>query len=500
MEDGQSAVEIERHNSYTARSRRSNAAGLPPGRVGEEQVKQAIRNVAELILRDVPLRLLNTQDGKLYTHKALIMKFEESNTFHSLLTLTTTRSALEQQQYIVAVVRNFFAYITLSHRWEDDELAIKDIKEESVYKLPASRFHKSSSVEVQKSISSMFSCVRALLRSEWFRRGWTLQELLAAKVIQLYKKDWSPFLQDAPFNHKDVAEILAALASATGIEQVYLKSYSPSVEHPRMKLRWARHRVTKEKEDEAYCLMGIFGFTMTVSYGEGDNAFARLLMEIMKRTGDATLLDWVGQPSSMNSCLPSSPRYFLDDPFGISGMLNTVLAGAPRTTLSFALAAKLIWVFKRATRRARRNSSHLRLANGGGQEPNDDGSPTLADIQPLPRANGGAPQVAKSRSGQSSISANRSANFPIEGSEVPLAKLLENPPWPYILTAEIHIIVPCFVHDVHSLYFEPHSNTYTRHLREIKDLYKWSPFTIWLSLGTNLGSATIPYFLKYVPW
>jgi hypothetical protein len=389
--------QTECHNSYTARSRRSNAAGLPPGRVGEEQVKQAIRNVAESILRDIPLRLLNTQDGKLYTHKALIMKFEESNTFHSLLTLTTTKSTLEQQQYIVAVVRNFFAYITLSHRWEDDELAIKDIKEESVYKLPASRFHKvrsfcsqalkcefdwawidtccidqSSSAEVQKSISSMFSWYRgsaltiiylsdvtessvgALLRSEWFRRGWTLQELLAAKVIQLYKKDWSPFLQDAPFNHKDVAEILAALASATGIEQVHLKSYSPSVEHPRMKLRWARHRVTKEKEDEAYCLMGIFGFTMTVSYGEGDNAFARLLMEIMKRTGDATLLDWVGQPSSMNSCLPSSPRCFLDDPFGIPGMLNTVLAGAPRTTLSFALAAKLIWVFKRATRRARR--------------------------------------------------------------------------------------------------------------------------------------------------
>jgi hypothetical protein len=106
------------------------------------------------------------------------------------------------------------------------------------------------------------------------------------------------------------------------------------------------------------------------------------------------------------------------------------------------------------------SSSRLRLANGGGQDPNDDGSPTLADIQPLPRANGGAPQVAKSRSGQSSISANRSVNFPIEGSEVPLAKLLENPPRPYILTAEIHIIVPCFVHDVHSLYFEPHSNTY----------------------------------------
>jgi len=191
------------------------------------------------------------------------------------------------------------------------------------------------------------SNVQALLRSQWFRRGWTLQELLAAKFIQIYKRDWSLFSR-AAFNHKDDPETLAALESATGIEQRYLVSYSPSVEQPRMKLAWAHHRATKKKEDEAYCLMGIFGFTLSVRYGEGDKAFSRLLVEIMRHTDDATLLDWVGPSSSMNSFLPSSPRCFSDAPFEILD------EASHWSTMSFAFAAKLIWVLKGATRRARK--------------------------------------------------------------------------------------------------------------------------------------------------
>ena len=91
---------------------------------------------------------------------------------------------------------------------------------------------QTSSADVSESISTMFSWyrgsaltiiylsdvatsnVQALLRSQRFRRGWTLQELLAANVIQIYKRDWSPFSPVA-FNHKDDSEILAALESAT---------------------------------------------------------------------------------------------------------------------------------------------------------------------------------------------------------------------------------------------------------------------------------------------
>lgn len=481
--DGQSSVE----SFHTARS---DAEGdLPPGSVGEEQVKQAIQNIAGSILRDMPLRLLNTEDGKLYARPALITKFEESDKFRSLLNVTTTMSALKQKEFFFEVVKDFFAYVMLSHRWEGNEPGFKDITQKGVYKLSASRFDKvrnfcrkarkhnfhwawidtccidqGSSAEVQKSISSMFSWYRgsaltiiylsdvvessdqALLLSQWFRRGWTLQELLAAKVIRLYKKDWTPFSQSAAFNHKNVAEILVALELATGIQKSYLKFYCPSVEHPRMKLRWALRRETKEKEDEAYCLMGIFGFTMQVTYGEGDHAFSRLLMEIMKRTGDATLLDWIGQPSTLNSCLPSSPRCFSDAPFVIAEMC---LDGHPPPVLSFALAAKVVYVLKGAIRRAR-DSSHLRNGHNTSHELNVDGSD-----------DDGAPHIASAPSSQSIFSLKRSKSFPFEGSEMtPLAKLLEKPPRPYNLNPEIHITVPCFVHEVLSLYFTPVSGSY----------------------------------------
>ena len=83
---------------------------------------------------------LNTRDGKMYTGSALQKKFEDSETFCSLLILITTESILEQRQFIVGVVRNFFAHVMISHRWEDDELAFERIKGQNVYDLPASRF------------------------------------------------------------------------------------------------------------------------------------------------------------------------------------------------------------------------------------------------------------------------------------------------------------------------------------------------------------------------
>jgi hypothetical protein len=368
---------------------------LPHGAVGKEEVMRVIRAIAGSRLRDIPLRLLNTQDGKIYTGVALRKKFEDSDKFNALLTLTTTRSILDQKKYIDEVVHTFFAYVMLSHRWEDDELTLNDVKENGVYNHSASRFDKvrnfcikarehgfgwawidtccidqTNNVEVQESISSMFAwyrgsaltiiylsdvttcSIQALKRSRWFRRGWTLQELLAARFIQLYKGDWSSYPQYAAFNHKDVDEILEALGSATGIERRHIKCYSQSIEHPREKLTWARFRRTQKKEDEAYCLMRIFGFTMQVSYGDGYDAFARLLMEIMKRTADATLLDWVGRPSSLNSCLPSSPTCFSDAPFGTAEMQDAL--AAPLTTLSFPVVAKLVWVFKGVISRARK--------------------------------------------------------------------------------------------------------------------------------------------------
>ena len=53
-------------------------------------------------------------------------------------------------------------------------------------------------------------------------------------------------------------------------------------------MAWAKDRKTTRKEDEAYCLLGIFGIHMPLIYGEGANAFIRLreaIAQHSKRNG-----------------------------------------------------------------------------------------------------------------------------------------------------------------------------------------------------------------------
>ena len=51
------------------------------------------------------------------------------------------------------------------------------------------------------------------------------------------------------------------------------------------RMLWTAERTAKRKEDEAYCLLGIFGLHMLLIYGEGrENAFIRLEEEINKRS------------------------------------------------------------------------------------------------------------------------------------------------------------------------------------------------------------------------
>ena len=45
---------------------------------------------------------------------------------------------------------------------------------------------------------------------------------------------------------------------------------------------WAAKRETKKKEDQAYCLFGIFDVFMPLIYGEGENALVRLRKKIDK--------------------------------------------------------------------------------------------------------------------------------------------------------------------------------------------------------------------------
>ncbi|KAI5993007.1 hypothetical protein EDD15DRAFT_2141108, partial [Pisolithus albus] len=173
---------------------------------------------------------------------------------------------------------------------------------------------KHSSAEVQETIGSMFAWYRqsaltivylsdvtdigSLGSSEWLRRGWTLQELLAPERVVLYTKTWSLYKNITSPNHKMDVVVLEEVEGVTGIERRFLKMFSPGLDDARLRLQWASTRTTTRAEDIAYSLFGIFNVHLPIMYGESsENALGRLLAEIVSQSGDISVLDWVGEPS-----------------------------------------------------------------------------------------------------------------------------------------------------------------------------------------------------------
>lgn len=118
----------------------------------------------------------------------------------------------------------------------------------------------------------------------WFRRGWTLQELIAPESVIFFNSKW----HDIGTKHSlgklisDITKIqVDALLGAD------LGSFSVA-----QRMCWASRRETTRIEDEAYSLMGIFGVHMPMLYGEGENAFIRLQEEIIKKSTDHTIFAW----------------------------------------------------------------------------------------------------------------------------------------------------------------------------------------------------------------
>ncbi|RYP47455.1 hypothetical protein DL768_006480 [Monosporascus sp. mg162] len=168
--------------------------------------------------------------------------------------------------------------------------------------------NKTDSVELQEAINSMFRWYQkapicyvflsdvppgddpqdpqsAFFSSRWFRRGWTLQELLAPPNVRFYDSEW---------NHLGTkGDLSDAIENITGIPNSFLLGIT-ELRHASVaqRMSWAAGRATKREEDIAYCLLGVFGVTMPMIYGEGDKALRRLQKHIMKDIGDDSILAW----------------------------------------------------------------------------------------------------------------------------------------------------------------------------------------------------------------
>ncbi|KAI0702605.1 heterokaryon incompatibility protein-domain-containing protein [Earliella scabrosa] len=121
--------------------------------------------------------------------------------------------------------------------------------------------------------------------SRWHRRGWTLQELIAPRVLYFLSRSWKSLGSRA--EHADLLEEITRIpASILRLES------DPHDFSIAQRMSWAADRQTTRVEDEAYSLLGIFDISMPTLYGEGRKAFRRLQGEIMKQSPDTTLFAW----------------------------------------------------------------------------------------------------------------------------------------------------------------------------------------------------------------
>jgi hypothetical protein len=116
----------------------------------------------------------------------------------------------------------------------------------------------------------------AFRSSEWFSRGWTLQELLAPEIVEFYTRDGVRI--------GDKSSLGRQIAKITDIPIIALQGRSLSRFPPEEIISWVKSRHTKKAEDKAYCLLGVFNVSMLLDYGEGEKmAISRLYRAIQSR-------------------------------------------------------------------------------------------------------------------------------------------------------------------------------------------------------------------------
>jgi tetratricopeptide (TPR) repeat protein len=218
------------------------------------------------------------------------------------------------------VGNNIPPYAILSHTWgaDEDEVTFRDLVDstggtkagyskirfcaqqatkDNLYYIWVDTccIDKSSSAELSEAINSMFrwyydaaKCYaylpdvstsgftkidQSFQRSRWFTRGWTLQELVAPRLVEFFSVEGERL--------GDRASLLQEIHAITGISIQALGGSPLSQFTVNERLSWAHRRQTKREEDAAYCLLGLFDIHLPLLYGEGQKkAFIRLQKEI----------------------------------------------------------------------------------------------------------------------------------------------------------------------------------------------------------------------------
>ncbi len=234
-------------------------------------------------------------------------------------------------------------YAILSHTWGDDEYLLEEVQLAGFVRndfpgRPAVRkvrdtcalaaregyahvwidtccIDKTNSTELSEAINSMFLFYAesevcyvylsdvpdddAIQRrnsgfreSRWFKRGWTLQELLAPREVRFYSVGWH-FLG----TRSDLKDLISSITKIPVDVLAGKESWPYSNRSLGEMLSWASMRETSIQEDMAYSLLGILDVNMPPLYGEGPKAFLRLQEELLRRYDDESIFAWEATPT-----------------------------------------------------------------------------------------------------------------------------------------------------------------------------------------------------------
>lgn len=226
-------------------------------------------------------------------------------------------------------------YVILSHRWDEREISFLEMETiDEHHELKESKsfdkikncckqaaevgfeyawidtccINKTDDAELAEALSSMYNWYRgsqvcyaylsdvlssenpesegsSFRKSRWFTRGWTLQELLAPLHVTFFGADWTEI--------GTKSSLRAVITELTRIDHRTLLVNVTENISVAQRMSWAADRETAVPEDRAYSLMGLFGITnMRMRYGEGNNAFRRLQLEILKTSDDQSIFAW----------------------------------------------------------------------------------------------------------------------------------------------------------------------------------------------------------------
>ncbi|KAF1952777.1 HET-domain-containing protein [Byssothecium circinans] len=212
-------------------------------------------------------------------------------------------------------------YAILSHRWGDSEVLFEDLgnrdyKEKGGYRKIEFCAEQAAQDQLQyfwidtccidkwdlrersKAINSMFRWYKNAARcyvflpdvsiatdasqsawdasfcaSEWFTRGWTLQELIAPVSVEFFS------CEGRRIGDKKSLEPLVHEVTGIPLKALWNGPLDEFTIDERRE--WARNRETSEEEDKIYCLLGILDIFIPAAYGEGmEKAWRRLQMEL----------------------------------------------------------------------------------------------------------------------------------------------------------------------------------------------------------------------------